>query len=148
VYQVWLEVWTHDLSKLYAQSLSQILDVRVADDRFDADILNDGGFFQLSWDLVDPVTHRPLGCARAGSDGIHAVSTSVADAHRVYDDVRPCDDHTSVTDGLLAGTYTVTLDAMAGDHAVGSTMTLTDQKIEPRNHVTDLGMILLPVAAK
>lgn len=145
LYQVWIEVTSHDLSRTYAQSLSQILDVRDFDDGFDVDILNDGGFFQMSWNLVDKTTLRPLACGAVGAENIRAVSTSVADAHRVYDDVRPCDDHTTVTDGLLAGTYNVSIDAMIGDRPMGAKVTLTNQKIGPRNAVTDLGTILLPV---
>lgn len=145
LYQVWVEVLSHDLARTYAQSLSQILDVRDVDDRFDVDILNDGGFFQLSWNLVDKATLRPLGCAAAGAEGVQAISTSVADAHRVYDDTRACDDHTTVTDGLLAGAYNVSIDAMANDQEMGAKVTLKNQQIGTQNEVTDLGTIVLPV---
>ena len=45
VYQAWIEVRTHDLQALYAQSLSAVLDVRRANESFSTDILNDGGYF-------------------------------------------------------------------------------------------------------
>ena len=60
VYRVWIEVRSHDLSTLYAQSLSQVRDVRLADEQLTATILNDGGYFQLSWDLIGKTTNRAI----------------------------------------------------------------------------------------
>lgn len=146
VYQVWLEVRSHDLAALYAQSLSQVLDVRQNDQSFSADILNDGGYFQLSWDLVGKATNRPIDCAQvAGINSIKAISTSVADARRAYDDLLVCEDHTAVTSGLLQGSYTVTIDAMAGDRSLGKATTLTNKVIQGQNRVTDLGLIVIPI---
>lgn len=146
VYQVWIEVRSHDLATLYAQSLSQVLDVRQANQSFSADVLNDGGYFQLSWELVSGTTNRPLDCSQVpGIDSVLAVSTSVADAHRVYEDRRVCEDHFGISDGLLQGTYTITVEATAGDRSLGPATTLADQTIEGQNRVTDLGAITIPV---
>lgn len=146
VYQVWIEVRSHDLSALYAQSLSQVLDVRAADQSFSTDILNDGGYFQLSWDLIGKATNRPLACSQvAGLDSVLAVSTSVADAHRFYEDRRPCDDHTGISDGLLQGSYMITIDAMAGDTSLGSATALGNQMIEGQNRITDIGTVTIPI---
>jgi hypothetical protein len=146
VYQVWIEVRSRDLTTLYAQSLSQVIDVREADQGFSADILNDGGYFQLAWDLVGKTTKRPLDCAQvAGINAIKAISTSVADAHRAYDDKLTCEDHSTVTGGLLQGTYTISIDAMAGDKSLGKATTLTNKVIEGHNRVTDLGLITIPI---
>jgi hypothetical protein len=146
VYQVWLEVRSHDLGTLYAQSLSQVLDVRQVDQNFSADILNDGGYFQLSWDLVGKTTNRPIDCAQVpGLSSITTISTSVADAHRAYDDVLMCEDHTAVTGGLLQGSYTIAIDAKAGDTSVGKATMLTNKVIAGQNRVTDLGLILIPI---
>ena len=146
VYRVWLEVRSRDLSSLYAQSLSQVMDVRLADEQFTTTILNDGGYFQLSWDLIGNTTKRPIDCAQAaGLDSVLAVSTSVTDARRIYDDRRRCDDHTGVSDGLLQGAYTITIDAMSGDRSLGKAMTLTNQVIASQNRITDLGHIVIPL---
>lgn len=146
LYQTWIEVRSHDLQALYAQSLSQVLDVRMANESFSTDILNDGGYFQLSWDLVAKSTNRPLDCSQvSGADSILAVSTSMAGAHLVYDDRRACADHSGVTAGLLQGTYTITVDAMAGDRSLGAATTLTNQVIKGQNHITDLGTITIPI---
>ena len=69
----------------------------------------------------------------------------MADAHRVYDDRRACADHSGVTAGLLQGTYTITLDAVAGDRSLGTAATLTNQRIAGQNRVTDLGTITIPI---
>lgn len=144
IYQVWIEVRSRDRQALYAQSLSRILDVRTADQGFSTDILNDGGYFQLSWDLVGASTNRPLACAQVtGLDSVFAVSTSVADAHRVYEDRRLCDDYAGVSEGLLQGSYTITIDAMAGNRSLGA-VALTDQ-IAGQNRITDLGTVTIPL---
>ena len=145
VYQVWLEVRSHDLATLYAQSLSQVLDVRQDDQGFSADILNDGGYFQLSWNLVGKTTNRPLTCAQVGSNAIKALSTNVADARRVYDDELTCEDGSAVTGGLLQGAYTISINAMAGDKSLGAAATLTNKMIAGKNQVTDLGTIAIPI---
>lgn len=146
VYRVWIEVRSRDLQTLYAQSLSQDMDVRFTDEQFTTTVLNDGGYFQLSWDLIGKTTNRPLDCGQvAGLDAILAVSTGVADAHRIYDDRRRCDDHTGVSDGLLQGAYTITIDAMAGDRSLGKAMTLTNQRIAGQNRITDLGHVVIPL---
>jgi len=146
IYQVWLEIRSHDLATLYAQSLSQVLDVRTADRTITADLLNDGGYFQLTWDLVDATTHRPVECSQVvGLDTIEAVSTSVADAHVAYDDQRVCQDHAAVSGGLLQGSYTITINAMAGGRSVGAAAMLTHQVIQGQNRVTDLGNIIIPI---
>ena len=146
VYQVWIELRSHDLATLYAQSLSQILDVRRADQKFSTDVLNDGGYFQLAWDLVGADSNRPIDCAQVtGLDAIVAISTSVADPHRAYDDRLRCEDHATITGGLLAGAYRVSIDARASGTSIGSAIRLTDQTISGQNRVTDLGHLLIPI---
>jgi hypothetical protein len=146
LYQVWIEVRSHDLTTLYAQSLSQVIDVRRLDQVFSTDILNDGGYFQLSWDLISKATNRPLECSQVrGLGSIQALSVSVADAQLAYVDKLVCEDHSAVTAGLLQGTYTVALDAMVGDMSVGAAATLTSKTIEGQNTITDLGLITIPI---
>jgi hypothetical protein len=146
VYQVWVEVRSHDLTRLYAQSLSQVLDLRTADQAFSTEMLNDGGYFQLSWDLIGKTTNRPLACSQAvGASTIKTVSTTVADGTRAYDDTFVCEDGSAVSGGLLEGAYTIAIDALAGDKSVGKATTLTTKVIAGQNAVTDLGTILIPI---
>jgi hypothetical protein len=145
VYQVWIEVTSNDLTKLYAQSLSQIIDVVEFDDTFNTEVLNDGGYFQLAWDLVGKSTNRPVACAQvAGLDTIKAISTSVASATFAYDDSFVCDDHFAVSGGLLEGDYTIAIDALSGSKSVGK-MALQTMTIAGQNQVTNLGTIAIPI---
>lgn len=146
IYQVWLEVMSRDLRQTYAQSLSQIVDVRNVDETFSTEVLNDGGYFQLSWDLVGRTSNRPVECSQvAGLQTIKAVSTSIATATRAYDDSFLCEDHFAVSGGLLEGSYTIAIEALAGDKSVGKAAPLTMQKIAGQNSVTDLGTVSIPV---
>jgi hypothetical protein len=145
VYQVWIEIVSHDLNKLYAQSLSQVLDVRKVDDAFSTEMLNDGGYFQIGWDLVGKSTNRPVQCAQVpGLDTIKAVSTYVASATRAYDDSFVCDDHFAVSGGLFEGSYTIAIDALDGARSVGQAAPLT-ANIEGQNRVTNVGTIAIPI---
>jgi hypothetical protein len=147
VYQVWIEVLSRDRTQLYAQSLSQLLDLRQVDQTFETDVLNDGGYFQLSWDLVGKTTNRPLGCSQVvGLDKIKTISTSVASAAFAYDDSFVCEDHAAVSRGLLEGTYTISIDAVAGSTPVGQAPALTTTLIAGQNQVTDLGTIVIPIS--
>jgi hypothetical protein len=145
LYQVWIEVRSHDRASLYAQSLSQVLDVRQVDQAFTTDILNDGGYFQFAWDLVGQATSRPLSCAQVvGLNTVKAVSALVAGPIRAYDDLLACEDHATVTGGLLQGPYTIDIDAMVGSASVGG-VTLTNKTIAGQNRVTDLGVVIIPI---
>ena len=146
VYQVWIEVRSHDLQGLYAQSLSQVLDVRTDDQTFTAEVLKDGGYFQLSWDLIGRTTNRPVACSQvAGLDAIRAISTNITSSTISYQDAFVCDDHSAVSGGLLEGPYTISIDALAGDKSVGRATALTTKVIAGQNQVTDLGTIAIPI---
>jgi hypothetical protein len=146
LYQVWIEVRSRDLTRLYAQSLSQVLDLRTVDQTFETEVLNDGGYFQLSWDLIGSMTNRPLSCASAtGANKIQAISTSITDATVAYDDTFACEDGTAVSGGLLQGAYTIEINALSADKPVGAATTLTTKVIAGQNQVTDLGTVLIPI---
>jgi hypothetical protein len=145
-YAVWIEVRSHDLATLYAQSLSQLVDLRRDGQNVAIDVLNDGGYFQLGWDLVGGTTNRPLDCTQvAGLDSLVAISTNVADARIVYDDPFRCEDHAAVTRGLLQGSYTISIDAVSAGTSIGGIASLTDQVIYRQNRVTDLGHLIIPI---
>ena len=145
VYQVWVEITSHDLKKLYAQSLSQVLDVTRVDDTFSTEVLNDGGYFQVGWDLVGKSTNRPVQCSQVpGLDTLKAISTFVASTTRAYDDSFVCDDHFAISGGLLEGDYAIAIDALDGDKSVGKAAPLS-AKIEGQNRVTNVGSILIPI---
>jgi hypothetical protein len=145
VYQVWIEVSSHDLKQMYAQSLSQVVDVTAVDDTFATEVLNDGGYFQIGWDLVGKSSNRPVRCAQVpGLDTLKAISTFVSSTTRAYDDSFVCDDHFAVSGGLLEGDYTIAINALDGDKSVGKAAPLS-ATIERQNRVTNVGTISIPI---
>lgn len=148
VYQVWVSLTSEGGGSVYATSLSAIVDVIDTDKTFTTTLLNDGGYFQLTWDLVDSQTSAPLTCATALADGVGVVSTLVSNPQSFVDDKFTCEDHYGITGGLLQGTYTVAVDAFqdgAGGGAIGPATTLSNKVIGPRNAVTNLGNVQIGI---
>ena len=146
VYDTWMEVTTPDLSQLYGDSLTSEVDVFNRDAFVDNDILNDGGYFALSWDLVGETSNRALSCADANVNQIDAVSVSIASRDAMETDQFTCDDHFGVTGAFLKGDYTVTLQLSNKGRPVDGSADLATQTINSRNSVTDLGHIKIPIA--
>ena len=146
VYNSFIEVTDTNNTNLYAQSLSAIVDVIDADKTFTSTILNDGGYFSFGWDLVGAQSGSSLRCADVGGlDGIEAISTVSGGTGAVTDQF-DCEDHFGVTGGLLAGSYTVSVDAFNRDGAaLGAAPALTSKAILDRNQVTQLGNIMIPI---
>lgn len=145
-YETYLEITNG--TQTYARSLSQVLDL-ASDQTMDVEIFNDGGYFSFTWDLVGADTGTPLACADVAADGIEAISTDVSDASNAASDIFTCTDGLGVTAGLLAGTYTVSIDALdANMQAIGVADALTDQQILDANQVTSLGAITIPIAGQ
>ena len=148
VYQVWVELESETGATEYARSLSAIVDVTSTDKTFTTTILNDGGYFALSWELFDSTTNAPLECSDVvGLDGVGVVSTSVANQNNFFDDKFTCENHYGVTAGLLAGAYTVSVDAFEdGAGSLGAPVVLSGNRtILDTNRVTDLGQINIPI---
>lgn len=148
VYDTWMEVTTPDLSTAYADSLITSVDVFDRDAFVDNEILNDGGYFLLSWDLIGEVSNRVLGCADAGVDQIEAISVSTASADRMETDQFACSDHFGITGGFLQGDYTVTLQLGNEGRPIDGVVDLSTRTINDRNKVTDLGHVMIPIAGR
>ena len=145
-YQSWVEITSHDQSQLYAQSLSAFVDIIDTDKTLNVAILDDGGYFQLQWDLRRTVGGAPVSCTEV--DGVGALSTEVANSTNAHDDKFTCNDGFGITGGLTAGTYTVAVDAFAdgpGGGSLGPSTTLTNKIIQTHNRVTDLGTVTVNV---
>jgi hypothetical protein len=146
LYLTWVEIANHDNTDVFAQSLSAFVDVTVSDKTFNAQILADGGYFKLAWDLVGDTTGDSLTCAEAAATGVEAIGTDVSDANNSNSDIFDCEDFSGITAGYAAGTYTVSVAALgAGDASIGTAPALTNQVISDHNEVTDLGMINIPI---
>lgn len=136
VYQVWVELTSEGGSQVHARSLSTIVDVIDTDKTFTTTILEDGGYFQLAWNIANGTC--------AGAAGVGAVSTSASNNQVFFDDKFNCEDGAGVTGGLLAGTWHVAVDVLGPDDgAISETVLLENRVIGNRNQVTDLGTVSL-----
>jgi hypothetical protein len=119
------------------------------DSSFDVEILDDGGYFQFTWGLVDATSQAPMSCSAAGltasNSGVDAISTLVSDHTYFRDDLYTCADHFGVTDGLKEGTYSVAFQAMVAKTGIGPAANLQDKVITRPNGITDLGHITIPI---
>jgi hypothetical protein len=142
VYEVWLEVVNNRGTETYAQSTSKIVDVIERDALFSAEILNDGGYFLLDWQLRGARTNTALGCE--GIDGVE-INATLSGSSEAKTDIFDCRDGSALTAGLRSGAYTLSVSATdASDRAVGTTSAQTSA-IRDRNQVTDLGLITIPI---
>jgi hypothetical protein len=145
-YLTWIEIANHDNTSVYAKSLSAYVDVTDQDQTFSAQILVDGGYFQLQWGLVDAATNAPLSCAQANADGVEAIGALVSNPNVSNSDIFDCADNYGVTAGYTSGTYTVSVHALdTADAQLGDSVVLANKTIEQPNKVTNLGTIMVPI---
>ena len=146
-YLTWVEIANTNNTNVYAKSLSAPVDVTVSDKTFNTQILVDGGYFQLQWQLQGASSNAPLTCAQANAaGGVEAVGTDVSDPNNSNSDIFTCEDKYGVTAGYTAGTYTVSVAALnANDASIGTAPTLTNKVIQDKNQVTNLGTITIPI---
>ena len=104
-YETWIEL-TNDTNTgaPYATSTPAFLDVTATDLTYSAEIYDDAGYFQLSWDLVGANSQAPLTCADAGIDDKSDVrqagaqqfeGIAIGNAARAADRRRPWHHHTA-----------------------------------------------------
>jgi hypothetical protein len=150
LYLSWIEIANHDNTSVFAKSLSAPVDTTFDDKSFDAQILVDGGYFQLGWDLVDAATNAPLSCAQAGAtNGVEAIATDVSTPSNSASDQFDCEeglDSYVVTAGYLAATYTISVAALGANEAsIGTAPEITNKRILDKNQVTNLGTVIIPI---
>ena len=146
MYLSWIELANDNNTIQYAQSLSAFVDVTNTDKTFSAQILVDGGYFQLAWNLQGATTNAQLSCAQAGADGVESIGTEVSTPSNSNSDIFPCEDGSGITAGYTAGSYTVSVAALnTADQSIGTAPELTNRRIEMPNKVTNLGTITIPI---
>ncbi len=147
LFKSWIEVTDHTNNAVYAQSTEAYVDVTFSDKSFNAQILNDGGYFLLAWNLYGASSNADLTCAQAGAaGGISVIGTEVSNPTNSAEDQFDCEDGADYTAGYVAGTYTVSVAALDGsDQAIGTAPALTNQVIGDQNQVTNLGTIEIPI---
>jgi hypothetical protein len=144
-YIVWVEIKSSSGAP-YATSEEFYVDTLDPSDtlRRDTEILDDGGYFTLTWDLKDAVTSAPLSCNAAQADDIHVLTTMTSSGGG-FDDVFDCGDHFATTPGLLAGDYTVAITAEDNGGPLGDQVLITNKRITAPNGLTPLGHVVLPI---
>ena len=150
LYETTLLVTSDSGGQVYAESLPQTLDVTIADKTFKTDIIDNGGYFKLSWDLQKTATAAPITCSSlAATDGVGVTATLTSNTAIFVPDDFDCVDgeqFSVFTAPLAKGTYTVAVQPINGaSQSIGQTTTLANKTINDRNDVTDLGILVLKV---
>jgi hypothetical protein len=137
---IWVEIESNSGGTLYAQSQETLYDTEFDTGTVDAEIIDDGGFFFLEWDLYD-ASNRLVGCSDAGSSSVEVIATALSSGTESTDDKFDCADHYGVTDPVIAGTYQVAIEALdSADRALGDGPPVTKNIVAPGGY-TDLGLV-------
>jgi hypothetical protein len=147
-YRSWIEITNAGMTDVFATSLPAIVDVTEEDRGFTTHILDDGGYFKMSWKLVGETSGMELTCDQAGAtNGIDVVATETSNQDNSASDHFECVDFEGVTAGYVAASYRVSVSALGpGEEPVGSAPDLADQVIEAPNAITDLGPLTISIA--
>ena len=147
-YDVFVQIEDTNGANVFAKSLTSEVDVTTADKTFSTTIIEDGGYFFFTYDLVDAANNSPLTCAQAGSPDAIEITSTVTGGTTAFSDQFDCSDTdpTGLTAGLLAGSYTTSVSANnAAGQALGAPANSANEVVADRNEVTDLGTITLPI---
>jgi cysteine-rich repeat protein len=146
LFQSWIAVTNTNNTSTYAESITANIDLSVSDKAFNAQILNDGGYFFLAWNLYGATSSNTLTCAQANASGVEAIATDISDSSNSASDTFSCEDGASYTAGYRAATYTVSVAAVTNaSQSIGTAPALTNQVIGTQNAVTNLGTIEIPI---
>ena len=146
IFLVWVQIEGNS-GNLYAKSESSFIDTADGDKLITFPILDDAGFFFLTWDLQKASSGASLSCAQAGLTGDAAIETlaTITGTSFLLTDKFQCEHHFGTTDPLLAGTYTVSVEATVNNQQVGSPVNLTNKVVSSPNGLTDLGNVVIPI---
>ena len=152
-YLTWVEITSHDGSSVYATSTAAFVDITNQDLAFNTQILNNGGYFRLSWTLMGETSGQTLACsataAASSAGGSVETTATVTGGSTAFSDKFNCEDHFGYSAGLPEGSYTVQIDALDSTNAaLGPGTTLTDKQITAPNGITDLGDITIPISGQ
>jgi hypothetical protein len=146
-YYSWVSIETHDGLQTYASTTQAFVDLIDQDQTFTGHIYDDGGYFQMAWQLTKASNGAPILCADvAGIDGVEAISTDVSSSSNSVDDIFQCSDHYGLTSVVAEGTYSVSVDAFDKNMAaIGTADLLMNKTVTGPNKVTDLHTITIPI---
>ena len=147
-YETWVQLTDHPGTTIYAKGLPAFLDVTDTDLTYNTDILDDGGYFALAWNLVGQATNAPLTCAQAGVSGSSSgveMLINISGTMTMDMDQFPCEDGQGISKGYAEGSYTVSVDAFNPSGQVSDSVVKGNQTISGPNMVTDLGTATIPI---
>lgn len=143
-YDVFVAITTDGGGSLYGETLTGAVDLTTGDKTYTAQLLDDGGYFQMDWQLKGAATNANLDCSQVNPDSIEILSTFNTDS-TLKTDKFDCTDLTGITAGLLAGNYMVVAQALdASDAAIGTSADKAGT-IRDHNGLTDLGVFVISV---
>ncbi len=147
LFKSWIEVTDHNNTSKWGASTEAFVDVTVSDKSFNAQLLNDGGYFLFGWNLYGASSNADLSCAQAGATGgVEAIATDISNSSNSATDQYDCEDFAAYTAGYRAATYTVSVSALnSADQAIGTAPALTNKTIGTHNAITNLGTIEIPI---
>ena len=144
-YMTWVSITDDSTSSVWASGVPAYLNVAAVDLTYNAQLLEDGGYFYVAWDLRRMSDNSPVSCSAAGADGADLTAT-VANSTESKTDVWDCVDGANYTSGLRAATYTVVLSALnTSDQSIGEALELTNKTIGRQNAITNLGTVQIPI---
>lgn len=135
-----------DGSMIYADSLAtDTITFTIEDTSLNFDIYNDGGYVELSWNLVDQMD-QVLDCETAGVTDIRVVLTPMAGSgSATTTDPMACPLFTATSSVIPQGTYALAVNAESSGATVG-TFAVASKMILGTNQVSGLGTITIPLA--
>ena len=145
-YITWVAITDNSTTSVWGESVPAYVDITNVDKTYSTQLLEDGGYFYVSWNLVGAVSNNNLSCASAGAGGGVELTATVVGSTEAKADQWDCANRSGYTAGLRAATYTVSLQALnTSDQAISETPELTNKVIRPFNAVTDLGLVNVPI---
>ena len=149
LYLSWVEIANDNNTSVYAKSLSTPIDTSPGDQAASFSIYEDGGYFQLTWNLIGASSNSPLNCAAAGAAGGVEVTATLSGTSSAASDQFDCENQYGVTDAYITGNYTVSVAALnASDQSIGTAPTIPTATIGSANAVTNLGTVNIPITGK
>lgn len=144
VFQVWVQIETHDQSNVYVQSGSVVIDTADGDQSIEMPpVYTDAGYLDFGWKLEK--NGAQLHCADVGVGHNGIASTAVSPSFMLVDKF-DCTDGFGTTDVLAADTYLVTVTATnTAGVDVGASDPIDNVDITPpdgaQHGLTDIGIV-------
>lgn len=141
VYEVWLEVTSDTGASVYAVTAPERIDLTLGDKSYARQIFVDGGVFDVAWTLRG-TDGSPRSCEQASVAAVIVTTSDEADPSSANSSEIPCERERGYTFPYLAGSYTVSLEAVdENGQTRGLSDTLTGQVVSAPNGITSLGTV-------